>query len=232
MRIAIVGYGRMGHAVEAAAVARGHSVVATIDLPGNEAGRALTRERLAGADVAVEFTTPAAAPVNIEQLIAAGVPVVCGTTGWAAELPRIEALVRARGGALLYAGNFSIGVQLFLRAARDLAGRFAGHAGFDAFIVEEHHARKIDAPSGTAITLRQGVSAADPARAFPITSIRAGAIPGTHRLSYDGPYDTVTLTHEARSRDGFAAGAVAAAEWLPGRRGVFTFEEMLFGDRP
>jgi 4-hydroxy-tetrahydrodipicolinate reductase len=225
VRIAIVGYGRMGHAVEAAARARGHEIVATLDV-----GDPLTRDRLCAADVAVEFTAPAAAAGNLVQLIEAGVPVVCGTTGWQAELPRIVDVVGARNGALLYATNFSLGVQLFLRAAADLARRFRSQPGYDGFIVEEHHARKLDAPSGTALSLRDAVTRADGERTIPITSVRAGSIPGTHRLSYDGLHDTVTLEHVARSRDGFASGAVLAAEWLPGRRGVFTFEEMLFGE--
>lgn len=225
MRVAIVGYGRMGHAIERAAVARDHSIAATLDV-----GDPLVPERLGGADVAIEFTTSSAAPGNIARLIEAGLPVVCGTTGWHAELPRLAQLVHSGGGALLYATNFSVGVQLFLRTAADLARRLAAHPEFDGFIVEEHHARKLDAPSGTALTLRQAVAGADPARGFPVTSVRAGSIPGIHRLAYDGPHDTITLEHVARSREGFAAGAVAAAEWLPGRRGVFTFEEMLFGD--
>lgn len=226
MRIALVGYGRMGHAVEVAALARGHEIAARIDL-----GDPLTPDRLGGADVAVEFTAPSAAAGNITRLIEAGMPVVTGTTGWHAELPRLVALVKARDGALLYATNFSVGVQLFLKAAADLARRLAVHPGFDGFIVEEHHAKKPDAPSGTALTLQQAASTADTTRPYPVTSVRAGAIPGIHRLAYDGPYETITLEHVARSRDGFASGAVAAAEWLPGRRGVFTFEEMLFGDK-
>jgi 4-hydroxy-tetrahydrodipicolinate reductase len=121
-------------------------------------------------------------------------------------------------------------VHLFLRAAQDLARRFAGRPEFDAFILEEHHAGKLDAPSGTARELQARTAGADPARPFPITSVRAGATPGTHLVVYDGPSERITLAHEARSREGFAAGALAAAEWLPGRRGVFTIEDMLFGD--
>ena len=132
-------------------------------------------------------------------------------------------------GALLHAANFSVGVHLFLRAARDLATWFAGRAEFDAFILEEHHAAKRDAPSGTASVLRAAVREADPAREVPVTSVRAGSIPGTHVLTYDGPCETVSLSHVARSRQGFAAGALAAAEWLPGRPGVHRFESMLFG---
>jgi 4-hydroxy-tetrahydrodipicolinate reductase len=215
----------MGHAVEAAATARGHAIAARLDLRD-----ALTPEHLNGADAAIEFTNPSAAPSNIERLIEARVPVVCGTTGWHGDLPRVAELVANKGGALLYGSNFSVGVQLFLKAAADLARRLAPHPAFDGFIVEEHHATKVDAPSGTALALRQAAIGADPGRSYPITAVRAGSIPGIHRLGFDGPFETITLEHVVRSRDGFAAGAVAAAEWLPGRRGVFTFEEMLFGE--
>lgn len=230
MRILIVGTGKMGRAVAAMAAAKGHEVDAVAG-GDNAGGRALTADRLRGVDVAVEFTRPDAAPGNLERLIEGGVPVVTGTTGWDAELPRIARLVEARGGALLHAANFSVGVHLFLRAARALGTEFAGREGFDAFILEEHHAAKADAPSGTARVLQARLRDADPGRTYPITSIRAGAIPGTHLVTYDGPHETVTLTHTARSRDGFAAGALAAAEWLPGRAGVHTFDDMLFGDR-
>jgi 4-hydroxy-tetrahydrodipicolinate reductase len=229
VRIAIVGNGRMGRAVAAVAEARGHTIHAVVGGAENRGGRALAAERLAGADVAVEFTRPDAVVANLERLIEAGVPTVTGTTGWHDELPRIAALVERSGGALLHAANFSLGVHFFLRAAGELARRFAGHPEFDAFILEEHHATKRDAPSGTARELQARARAADPARAFPITSVRAGATPGTHVVAFDGPYERVTLRHESRSRDGFAAGALAAAEWLPGHPGVHTVEDMLFG---
>ena len=229
MRIAIVGNGRMGRAVAELAEERGHAVH-VIGHRENAGGAALTRERLAGVEVAIEFTRPDAVPGNLERLIEAGIPTVTGTTGWSAELPRIERLVRARGGAFLHAANFSVGVHLFLRAARDLAGRLAGRPEFEAFILEEHHAAKRDAPSGTATMLREGAQEADPGREYPITSVRAGSIPGTHVLTFDGPHETISLSHVARSRKGFAAGALAAAEWLPGRPGVHDFETMLFGE--
>jgi 4-hydroxy-tetrahydrodipicolinate reductase len=229
MRLAIVGNGRMGRAAAELAEERGHVVHAIIGREENAGGAALTRERLAGVDAAIEFTRPDAVVANLQRLIEAGVPTVTGTTGWSAELPRIAALVEARRGALLHAANFSVGVHLFLRAARDLAARFAGRPEFDAFILEQHHATKVDAPSGTATALRARLGESDPAREFPITSVRAGSIPGTHVLTYDGPHDSVALSHVARSRRAFAAGAVAAAEWLPGRAGVHDFEAMLFG---
>jgi 4-hydroxy-tetrahydrodipicolinate reductase len=230
MRLTIVGNGKMGRAVAELAAERGHIVHAMIGSKENAQGSALTSKRLAGTDVAIEFTRPDAVVANLERLIESGIPTVTGTTGWSAELPRIARMVEAKRGALLHATNFSIGVHLFLRAARDLAGRFAGRPDFDAFILEEHHAAKRDAPSGTAAVLRTRLREADSAREFPITSIRVGAIPGTHVVTYDGPYETVALSHVARSRRGFAAGALAAAEWLPGHPGVHEFEIMLFGD--
>jgi 4-hydroxy-tetrahydrodipicolinate reductase len=229
MRLVIVGNGKMGRAVAELAEERGHVVHAMIGRAENPDGAALSPSRLQGVDVAVEFTRPDAVARNLERLIEAGIPAVTGTTGWRDDLPRITRLVAARRGALLHSANFSVGVHLFLRAARDLAERFTGRPEFDAFILEEHHAAKLDAPSGTAAALRGLLCQADAARDFPITSIRAGSIPGTHVVTYDGPHDTVRLSHVARSRRGFAAGAVAAAEWLPGRAGVHDFEEMLFG---
>jgi 4-hydroxy-tetrahydrodipicolinate reductase len=221
MQIAIVGNGKMGRAVAALAEERGHAV-RIIGSEANAGGAALTRDRLTGVEVAIEFTRPDAVVANLERLIEAGIPTVTGTTGWAGELPRIERLVESRGGSLL-------GVQLFLRTARELASRFAARSEFDAFILEEHHAAKRDAPSGTAAVLQAKARAADPSREFPITSVRAGQIPGTHVLTYDGPDETVSLSHVARSRRAFAAGALAAAEWLPGHPGIHGFETMLFG---
>jgi 4-hydroxy-tetrahydrodipicolinate reductase len=230
MRLTIVGNGKMGRAVAELAEERGHIVHAIIGSSENAQGAALSSERLTGTDVAIEFTRPDAVVPNLERLIEAGIPTVTGTTGWSQELPRITRLVAAHRGALLHTSNFSIGVHLFLRAARDLAARFAGRPEFDAYILEEHHAAKRDAPSGTASVLRTRLGEADAAREFPITSVRAGAIPGTHIVTYDGAYETVALSHVARSRRGFAAGALAAAEWLPGHPGVHELETMLFGD--
>lgn len=230
MRIAIVGYGRMGKAVAALASERGHEIHAAVDSGDNAGGRALTRERLAGVDVAIEFTRPEAAVSNLERLIELGIPSVTGTTGWTAALPRITDLVHARKGALLHAASFSAGVHLFLRVAQELARNFSGFPEFAASIREEHHAAKLDAPSGTALLLLRRLVDVDESRSFPITSVRAGTVPGTHILSFEGPHETVSLSHIARDRQAFAAGALAAAEWLPGRTGVFTFEHLLFGE--
>lgn len=220
----------MGQAVTALAVERGHTIHTVVDSSDNAGGRALTRKRLAGADVAVEFTRPEAAVSNLEKLIELGIPTVTGTTGWLEALPRIAALVQARGGALLHAANFSVGVHLFLRTARELATSFSGRAEFTASILEEHHAAKLDAPSGTALLLQRRLGVADSQRPFPITSVREGTVPGSHTLTYEGPHETIMLSHVARDREAFAAGALMAAEWLRGKTGVLTFEDVLFGD--
>jgi 4-hydroxy-tetrahydrodipicolinate reductase len=229
MRLAIVGSGRMGQALATHARVRGHQVHSIIGSEENAGGRGLTAERLAGADVALEFTRPDAVVANLRSLIELGIPVVTGTTGWSESLPEITALVQRRHGALLHAPNFSVGVSLFLRAARELARSLRGRPEFSATIREEHHAAKVDAPSGTALVLQQQLRGEDAARPFPITSVREGTIPGTHALIYDSAGESITLSHVARGREVFAAGALSAAEWLPGRVGVFTFEEMLLG---
>src|SRR5688500_19149969 len=229
MNIAIVGPGKMGTAVAALAETRGHHIHTVVNRMENAGGRALTNERLEGADVAIEFTRPDAAVANLERLIKLGIPSVTGTTGWTEALPRIAGLVEERKGALLYAANFSVGMHLFLRAARELARCFRGRTEFMVSILEAHHAAKVDAPSGTALLLQRRLWAEEPGRRFPITSVRAGTTPGTHTLTYEGPRETVTMSHVAKDREVFASGALAAAEWLLGRKGVFTFEEMLFG---
>jgi 4-hydroxy-tetrahydrodipicolinate reductase len=229
MRIAIVGNGKMAKAVADLATKRGHTIHTTVHRLENAAGGALTKERLTGVDVVVEFTRPDAVVANLERLIELGIPTVTGTTGWADALPRLTALVGKCGGTVLHSPNFSVGVQLFFRAARELARSFRGRPEFVVSILEEHHAAKVDAPSGTALLLQRQLWSEEPGRRFPITSVRAGTSPGTHTLTYDGPHETVTLSHVAKSREAFAAGALAAAEWLPGHTGIFTFEEMLFG---
>ena len=229
MRIAIIGTGKMGKAVTTLAEERGHAIHTIVHRTENAGGRALTRERLDGADVAVEFTRPDAVVTNLERLIGLGIPIVTGTTGWGEELPRITSLAEQRGAALLHAANFSVGVHLFFRAALDLARAFHGRSEFNVSIFEEHHQTKLDAPSGTALLLQHRLWAEEPGRKFPISASRAGDSPGTHTLRYEGQYETVTLTHVALDRQVFAAGALSAAEWLPGHTGVFTFEQMLFG---
>lgn len=229
MRIAIIGNGKMGKAVAARATECGHTIHTIVNGLENVGAKALTADRLTGADVAVEFTQPGAAVANLERLIGLGIPTVTGTTGWTESLPQLTELVRQRGGALLHAANFSVGVHLFFRAARNLARSFRGRPEFAVAIREEHHKTKLDAPSGTALLLQRQLWTEEPGRRFPITSVRTGDALGTHSVSYTAPHETITLTHVTGSREVFAAGALAAAEWLPGRTGVFTFDDVLFG---
>lgn len=237
MRVALIGTGKMGRAIARVAVTRGHQVVAELGRGDNPGGSGITPERLGHPDVVFEFTTPDAAPANLLALARHRLPTVTGTTGWTDRLPEIAQAVERAGGALLHAANFSIGLHLFLTAARCLADAARTRPEFDAAIVETHHTAKRDAPSGTALRLQSALHDADPSRAFPITSLRLGAVPGTHRLAYDGPFESVDLVHTVRDRAVFADGAVRAGEWLQGggegrRRGVFTFDDMLRGGTP
>jgi 4-hydroxy-tetrahydrodipicolinate reductase len=225
-RVAIVGDGKMGRAVADLARERGGTVTALLGLSENQDGNALTRDRLGDTEVVIEFTEPAAAPANILAAIRAGYPVVTGTTGWADQLERVTRTVLELQGALVHAPNFSVGVNLFLALAT-VAGRVMQRAPqFDAHVVETHHAAKKDAPSGTAIALERATSS-ELGRSIPITSVRTGHVPGTHELSFDGPFEQIRLTHTARDRRVFADGALHAAEWVRGRRGVFTMRDVL-----
>lgn len=229
-RIAILGDGRMGELIAALAPAAGCEVVALLG-PAQTAG-GLTRDALGNAQVAIEFTVPSAAATLVRACAKAGVPVVSGTTGWDAERAAVEADVRASEGALLWSPNFSIGVHLFKRVVAEAARQLArADAGFDLHLVETHHARKLDAPSGTARALADAAGAAA-GKPVPITSVRTGHVPGTHELVFDAPFEQVRLVHEARDRRVFAAGALAAARWLAGRRGVFTLDDFLGGHAP
>lgn len=227
-RLAIIGMGKMGRAVAELAPARGWEVVARLDAA--HVAHGVTKQSLAGADVAVEFTVPSAAPANIRAVVAAGCPIVVGTTGWYDQLPTISAEVRAAGGALLAAANFSLGVNVFEQVV-ELAARLLGRTpGFDAQLIETHHATKKDAPSGTALTLGRIASAAW-GRDISLASIRTGAVPGTHEFIFDAPFEQIHLEHIARDRRVFAEGALVAAAWLidrsEGRGGVFTMRDVL-----
>lgn len=225
--VALVGMGKMGRALAALAPERGFRVVAELDpARGDYAG--ITRDALRGAEVAIEFTTPDAAPANARACAAAGCPVVVGTTGWYAQLPAVAADVERAGGAILTAPNFSVGVAVFDRVVAEAARLFAQLEGFDAHLVETHHAAKKDAPSGTAGALAKTVSTAL-GRNVPVTSIRTGHVPGTHVVVFDAPFEQVRLVHEARDRRVFAEGALVAARWLVGRRGAFTMADVLSG---
>jgi len=223
--VALIGMGKMGRALASLAPERGFKVVATLD-PAQPDFRGVTKEALAGAQVAIEFTTPEAAPDNIRACAAAGCPIVVGTTGWYAQRDALTAEVQQRGGAMLTAPNFSVGVAVFDRVVAEAAHLFAQLQGFDAHLIETHHAAKKDAPSGTAGALAKTAAAAL-GRPIPITSIRTGHVPGTHEVVFDAPFEQVRLVHEARDRRVFAEGALVAARWLVGRRGVYTMADVL-----
>ena len=226
MKIAIVGFGKMGRAVRDLALAQGHEITAELDV-----GQ-VSQPAVRSADVAIEFTQPEAAVANLIQLASWKVPVVCGTTGWYDRLPEVRAAVEKAKTGLVYAPNFSVGVQIFFRAAIELGRALKERPEFDVYLVETHHKAKKDAPSGTGRALREGLRAADPAREYPITSIRSGQVPGTHEFHVEGAGESLLLQHLAHDRNVFAAGALTAAQWLVdgGHHGVFTLEEVLFGE--
>ena len=221
-RIALIGVGRMGQAIQQLAEERRVPVVAALDRDD-----AIDATSLVGADVAIEFTEPSAAVPNARACLAAGCPVVVGTTGWLDALPALAADVARERGRLLWAANFSIGVNVLLELAPTVA-RLVRERAFDAHLVETHHAAKKDAPSGTALAI---AAAVEPAlgRALPTTSVRTGHVPGTHELILDAPFEQLRIVHEARDRRVFAEGALAAALWLAGRPtpGVYTMQDVL-----
>ena len=226
-RIAILGDGRMGQLVAALAREAGDQVVA--HLGPAETMQRLTRERLGEPEVVIEFTVPHAAARLVRECLDAGVPVVSGTTGWDSERIALEAHAVASGGTVLWSPNFALGVQLFAKVVADAARRFAHPAaGFDAHLVETHHVKKLDAPSGTAKLLAQHAERASD-RAMPITSVRVGQVPGTHEVVFDAAFEQVRLVHEARDRRVFAAGALTVARWLVDKHGVLTLDDF-FGD--
>ena len=223
-RLAIIGMGKMGHAIADLAAARGWDVVATLDEADTAAG--ITSTLLNGADVAVEFTTPEAAPRNIRDVITAGCAIVVGTTGWYAHLDELSHLAAETGSGMLTATNFSLGVNIFEQIVTTAAGLLARTPGFEAHLIETHHSAKKDAPSGTANTLEKAAARAW-GRDIPITSVRTGSVPGTHEFVFDAPFEQIHLEHIARDRKVFAEGALVAAAWLIGRRGVFTMRDVL-----
>jgi 4-hydroxy-tetrahydrodipicolinate reductase len=222
MNILVLGRGKTGSLVAEVARERGHHVRA-IGAAENANSAALTGPNLASIDVAIDFTNPAAVLLDIEACIRAGKSIVVGTTGWYGELPRIRELVQQCGGSLLYAPNFSVGVNLFFDVARSAAAALQ-HEYFGQ-IFERHHAQKKDAPSGTAIALQRIVRDSS-ATELEITSFREGDVVGMHELVLDSPNDTIYVCHDAKSRRGFAEGAVKAAEWLVGKKGFFEFKDV------
>jgi 4-hydroxy-tetrahydrodipicolinate reductase len=225
MKIALIGHGAMGNLIERLAVEKGHEVGCIID--EQEAGIAALQvaERLKSSDVAIDFTVADAVRRNVEACIAAGVPIVVGTTGWNDQRADIERLVRDSDGAIVFGANFSIGVNLFYKIADFAAELFSRFPDYETFIEEQHHSRKKDAPSGTALKIKEIVEKHVDMNS--ITSTRSGNIPGTHRVGFDGPADQVLLEHTARSREGFALGAIMAAEWLVGKKGFYEFGEII-----
>ena len=224
--IAIIGDGKMGQAIQQLAVEKGWKVVALLGERESASGRGINAATLGGADVAVEFTQPDAAVANITASLRAGVPVVVGTTGWYDSLPEVTRVAKEAGTGLLWSPNFSLGVNVLIELARYAGTLMRPLEGFDAHIVETHHSRKKDAPSGTAIVI--GKAASDTLeRPIPMTSVRMGSVPGTHELIFDGLFEQLSLTHVARDRRVFAEGALQAADWLVEKKGVFTMRDVL-----
>jgi 4-hydroxy-tetrahydrodipicolinate reductase len=231
MKIALLGYGKMGHAIEQVAEERGHTVVTRV-------GRNDSMEDITKADVVIEFTSPESAVNNLKFLIAQGIPTICGTTGWNDQLAEITALVKAKNGALVHASNFSLGVNIFFELNEKLADIMAGFPEYHVQMTEIHHLEKKDAPSGTAITLAQGLidnsnkiawhlgqDSTDSSIA--IEALRENDVKGTHIISYKSRTDTLEIKHAAHNREGFAIGAIIAAEWIAGKKGVFTMKNVL-----
>lgn len=225
MKLALIGYGAMGQLVGKLAGEQGHEIARTIDIDDAERSVADLAEALSGVDVAIDFSVAAAVLKDVEASARAGVPLVIGTTGWQSQLDDVHRVVTEHDAALIYGANFSVGVQVFYRIAARAAELFRDLDSYDGFIEEAHHKRKRDAPSGTAIQLHEIVTGRL-GREVPVASTRSGYIPGTHRLGFDSAADQITLTHAARSREGFAAGALLAARWLVGRKGVYEFSEV------
>jgi len=225
MKIALIGYGAMGKIVERLAVERGHEIVSVVDETASGMAPGDVAKMITGSDAAIDFTVAEAVGRNVEACVIAKVPVVVGTTGWNEQRHEIEDLVTLGGGAMVFGANFSIGVNLFYRIAEYAAELFAKFPEYEAFIEEQHHSRKKDAPSGTALKIKEVISRH--VNTGEIAATRAGNIPGTHRVAFDGPADQILLTHTARTRDGFALGAIMAAEWIVGKQGFFEFGDVL-----
>jgi 4-hydroxy-tetrahydrodipicolinate reductase len=236
MRLALIGYGKMGKEIEAIAKERGHNIVAIVSYADTEAWQNIQRE---STDVCIEFTHPESAFDNIAKCLQAGIPVVSGTTGWTERMPEMHELLTKENGALFWASNFSLGVNIMFHFNKILAEMMARTGQYKPSIEEIHHVQKKDAPSGTAITLAEGVmekfaalkkwslNISETTEELNIRSIREDEVPGTHHVMYNSDVDRITLSHKAFSRKGFALGAVLAAEWLPGRSGLKSMNDLL-----
>jgi 4-hydroxy-tetrahydrodipicolinate reductase len=227
LRIAIVGYGKMGRSIERLAAEHDCEVARIFRSTENANAVALNRDSLSSTDVVMEFTMPQAAPQNLLRLIQAGVPVVTGTTGWFAELPQIREVCESKNGSMVWGPNFSVGLHHFRATIAEAARRFAREESYGAWGWEIHHAAKKDAPSGTLLALAADISRSGYMRPVSLSANRAGAVPGTHEIGFDSTEDTITLRHTAHSRDGFARGALRAAQWLAGKKGFFEFHEIV-----
>lgn len=227
LNLALLGYGKMGRTIALLAPQRGMEVKLTLDIDVNEKAGGITREKFAGIDVCMDFTTPNAAVENIRAVGALGVNLVVGTTGWHDRMEEVRKIVEGNNIGLVYAANFSIGVNLFYRLARAAAEIFAPFPMYDPFLTEAHHKMKKDAPSGTALEIERQVKPLFVGREIPVASVRAGYIPGVHELGFDSEADTVLLRHTARGRQGFAEGALYASRWVVGKKGLFNFAEVI-----
>ena len=236
MNVALIGYGKMGHEIERILVERGHQIVLIIDVNNTQD---LNAEKLSEADVAIEFTTPGTAYGNVVTCLECGVPVVCGTTAWLDKLPQIEALCKVKNGVFFYASNYSVGVNIFFEINRRLAELMNAFPEYDVTVEEVHHTQKKDSPSGTAVTLAEdivtrldrkrrwvGETTTDPA-SLEVLGIRRSVVPGIHTVTYESSVDTITMTHSAKSRQGFALGAVLAAEFIRDKKGIFSMRDLL-----
>jgi 4-hydroxy-tetrahydrodipicolinate reductase len=228
MKIAIVGYGKMGRIIERIAMERGHDIVLKLDEFNNQSSSGITAGNFKGVDAAIDFSVPEAAVENMLRISALGVNVVEGTTGWLAQMDLVRNAVESNGTGLVWSPNYSIGVNIFSRLAALAAKLMANESEYEAWAWEIHHSAKKDAPSGTLLKLVADMKQAGYGRRIDTSSTRAGKVPGTHEIGFDSAADTITLRHTARSREGFALGAVKAAEWIAGKKGFYEFAETLF----
>jgi 4-hydroxy-tetrahydrodipicolinate reductase len=227
LNLALLGYGKMGKAIDQLAPQRGFDVRLRLSSKSNPNGAGVTPKNFEGVDVCLDFTRPDAVVENVRRVAALGCNLVVGTTGWHDRLEEVRRVIEASGVGMVYGANFSIGVQLFYRAARDLTAVFQGFPMYEPYITEAHHRSKKDAPSGTALELKRLVEERLPGREVRVSSVRAGFVPGTHEFGFDSEADTVIVRHTARSRQGFAEGALYAARWVAGKRSLFAFSDVI-----
>ncbi len=226
MKLALLGYGKMGKMVETIALREGWEVYPKLDIADNAGGSGITPDSMAGVDVAIEFSQPEAVLANVEAAARLGINMVIGTTGWANQKSKIEQIVRDSGIGLIHGANFSLGMNLFFEIVAHAAKLVGMVPQYDAYISEEHHRAKKDAPSGTALNLLDIMRPHLSNSNLSIASVRAGWIPGTHTIGFDSEADTLVLEHRARNRQGLAEGAVLAARWIAGKKGFYDFRQV------